>query len=394
MTVDTSEIRKLIAEAYPQIRELRRDLHRHPEIKFEEKRTAAVVAEQLKRLGIPCRTKVGRTGVVGLLKGKRPGPCVALRADMDALPLGEENRISYRSVNPGAMHACGHDGHTANLVGVARVLSRLTRRLAGSVKFIFQPAEEAGDQGGAELMVRDGALENPRPSVLFALHAATMHPLGTVACRPGPAMASADFFDIRLFGKGAHAASPHRGIDPIVISASVLQALQTIASRRIDPLQPVVVTVGSIAGGAARNIIPDRVLLQGTVRAYDEQVRRKAAKLVQTIPGAIARAMGGRAEVDFMRCYPSVVNDARAAESVRDVVEETLGKKHFAKAEPSMGGEDFAFYLRIVPGAFFWLGNGRPGRELHQPTFDFNDEALKIGMLVMTALVMKRLGTE
>ena len=289
------------------------------------------------------------------------------------------------------MHACGHDGHTANLVGVAHVLARFRSEMAGSVKLIFQPAEESGDPGGAAFMIRDGALADPKPCCIFALHAHPAYPVGTVAFSPGRMLAAADFFDIVIKGRGAHAAYPHRGIDPIVISAAVIEGLQTIASRSIDPLEPAVVTIARVAAGTARNIIPDEALLQGTCRSYSRKVQRKVAALVRKIPRDVARAFGGAAEVKFMTCYPPVINDERATEILREAVVETLGAKAVRRAEPSMGGEDFAFFLERVPGAIFWLGNGRPDRQLHQPTFDFNDEALKTGMLVLSALAARRL---
>jgi len=378
---------------FPQIRALRRDLHAHPGVKFEVEYAAKRVAEHLKKLGIPHRTKVGRTGVVGLIKGAKPGPCIALRADMDALPMAEANRVAWRSRNPGAMHACGHDGHTANLVGVAHVLARVRDRLAGSVKLIFQPAEESGDPGGAAFMVEDGALANPKPCCIYGLHANPAFPVGTVAFSPGRALAAADFFDIVVKGRGAHAAYPHLGIDPIVIAARIIESLQTIASRSIDPLEPVVVTVARVVAGTARNIIPDEVTLSGTCRTYSPAVRRKVEALIRKIPRDVARALGGSAEVTFMTCYPPVINDGKASEFLRAAAVEALGPGHVRGATPCMGGEDFAFFLERVPGAFFWLGNGRPSRQIHQPTFDFNDEALKTGMLVMSALAIRKLSS-
>ncbi len=393
MALSVNDIRRAAADVFPTIRDLRRDLHRHPGVKFEVEYAAKRVVEHMKRLGIPCRERVGRAGVVALLKGAKPGPCIALRADMDALPITEENRVAYASTNKGCMHACGHDGHTANLVGVAHVLARLRKELAGSVKFLFQPAEESGYPGGAMLMVKDGALRDPKPDCIFALHAHPAFPAGSVAFAPGRMLAAADFFDIVVKGRGAHAAYPHRGVDPIVIAAAIVQALQTIASRRVDPLQPVVVTVGRVTAGTARNIIPDDALLQGTVRTYDKAVRRKVAALVRRIPRDVAGALGGSADVTFMLCYPPVLNEPRATDFLRATAVEALGAKRVLGAAPSMGGEDFAFYLDRVPGAFFWLGNGRPARQLHQPTFDFNDETLKTGMLVMSALAVRRLSS-
>ncbi len=390
MTVSTSDIRREVARVFPQIRALRRDLHRHPGVKFDVGYAAGQVVRHLKKLGIPCRERVGRSGVVALLKGAEPGPCVALRADMDALPLFEESRAAWRSRVAGAMHACGHDGHMANLVGVAHVLAHFRNAIAGSVKFIFQPAEESGDEGGAALMIKDGALASPKPSLIYALHSHPAFPVGTIGVSPGRTLAAADFFDIVIRGRGSHAAYPHLGVDPVVISAAVIDALQTIASRRIDPFEPVVVTVGRVSAGTARNIIPEEALLSGTCRSCDAGVRRKVAALVKQIPRDVARARGGSARVNFMFCYPPVVNDARAAEALRAAAVEALGASRVRPSQPSMGGEDFAFFLERVPGALFWLGNGRPTRQLHQPTFDFNDEALKTGMLVMSTLALRR----
>jgi len=390
MSVSTAEVKKVIRRVYPQIRALRRDLHAHPETAFEEVRTAREVAEQLKRLKIPCRTRVGRTGVVGVLRGRHDGPCVALRADMDALPMPEENRFAHRSLNPGRMHACGHDGHTANLVGVAHVLSRLREHVRGSVKFIFQPAEESGVDGGAHHMIAEGVLSDPRPDVIFGLHVNHAVPLGKVSTLSGPLLASADFFDIRIHGKGTHAAYPHKGLDPIVIASAVVQALQTITSRRVQPLHPAVVTVGRISGGTARNIISELVTLGGTTRAYDAKTRRLLQQLVRKIPRDVARAMGGDAEVDFSECYPPVINEAKATAYLKRVATAALGRGQVLEAEPSMGGEDFALFLHHVPGAFFWLGNGSPDRQIHSPRFDFDDRALHTGMLVMSELVLRR----
>jgi len=389
MSAKTSDVKKIIREVYPRIRELRRDLHAHPETKYEEVRTGRKICEHLKRLKIPFKAKVGRTGVVGVLRGKHRGPCVALRADMDALPMPEANRFAHRSQNEGKMHACGHDGHVANLVGTAHVLARLREHLHGSVKFIFQPAEEAGIDGGATRMIRDGALENPKPDVIFGLHANHSIPLGSIASLAGPFMASADFFDIRIRGKGVHAAYPHKGLDPIVIACSVVQALQTIPSRRVHPLQPAVVTVGHITGGTARNVIPEFVTLGGTTRAYDPKTRQLVKRLVRKIPTQVARAMGGSAEVDYFDCYPSVINNENAFRFLKDVASDVLGSGNVLGTEPSMGGEDFAFYLHHVPGVFFWLGNGTPQRQLHNPKFDFDDRALRTGMLVMSELALR-----
>ena len=388
MAVDASRLRRIIREVFGRIRDLRRDLHAHPEMAFAEKRTAQKVCEHLKQLKIPHRTRVGKTGIVALIKGDKPGPCVALRADMDALPMTETNRFAWRSRKAGVMHACGHDGHTANLVGVAHVLSRLREHLRGSVKLIFQPAEESGIQGGAELMVADGALKDPKVDVIFGLHISHGVPLGSISVVAGPALASADFFDVRILGKGAHAAYPHKGVDPIAVAAAAITSLQTIVSRRVDPLQAAVVTVGRINGGTAHNIIPDEVTFGGTTRSYSPSVRKLLHREVVRIPKDVARAMGAAAEVDFLECYPPLINTPKVTGFVQRVATDAIDAEHVQEAVPSMGGEDFSFYLKTTPGVFFWLGNGAPERQIHSGTFNFDDRALRTGMLVMSALAL------
>lgn len=387
MSVEAAVVRKIIREIYPAVRDLRRDLHKHPETAYEEVRTAKVVSKHLRRLKIPHRTGVGKTGVVGLIRGKRRGKCLALRADMDALALDEKNRVSYRSVHKGRAHACGHDGHTANLVGVADILSRLREHLRGSVKLIFQPAEEGG--AGAAAMLEDGAFERPKPDAIFGLHCDTTVPLGGIATSPGPVAAAADSIDITIRGAGAHAAFPHRGIDPIVISAAVIQALQTIASRHTPPAEPVVVTVGTIQGGSARNIIPDEVKMTGTFRTYDRKLRRTVPRQIERITRNVARAMGGSAEVEYSFDYPPVINDADCHGFLRKLGVELLGRKNVRSAEPVMGGEDFAFFLERAPGLFWRLGIGRDRGIGHSGSFNFDDRALRTGMLVTSLLALR-----
>ena len=340
MTDCLNEIRRIIDGIYPMIRDLRRDLHKHPEIRYEEVRTAGKVVEHLRKLKVPHRTKVGKTGVVGVIRGKRKGKCVALRADMDALPMTEKNRFAHRSVNKGKMHACGHDGHTAGLVGVAYVLSRLKGKLKGSVKLIFQPAEEGG--AGAAAMLRDGTFRDPKPDVIYALHTNPAIPLGKIGCRVGPMCASTTVVDIVFRGIGGHAARPHQSIDPIVMSAMFVQSVQTVVSRRVNPLDPAVLTFGTFQAGTVRNVIPDEALLSGTIRAYSTKVR------------------------DLVKREADVVL----------VVGSRLG-------------EDFAYFQKKVPGTFFRLGNGSPKAPGHNPLFDFNDEALKTGMLVMSLVAIR-----
>jgi amidohydrolase len=387
MSVDIRVVKRMVHEIYPTIKALRRDLHRHPETAYEEVRTARVVSVLLKKFGIPHRTKVGKTGVVALIRGKHPGKCIAFRADMDALALEEKNRIPHRSVHPGRMHACGHDGHTANLVGVAHILSHLKEHIRGSVKLIFQPAEEGG--AGAAAMLKDGAFRNPRPDVIYGLHCDTSFPVGSIAMSPGPTAAAADTFNITIRGRGTHAAYPHRGIDPIVISAEVIQTLQTIASRRTRPADPVVVTIGTIQGGSASNIIPDEVKMTGTFRTYDRKLRRVVPRQIRQIVRGVARAMGGSGDVECTFGYPPVINDRRSCEFLGRLGAELLGRKNVHPKPPEMGGEDFAFFLEETPGVMFRLGNGSACGPGHSSTFNFNDRALPTGMLVITMLALR-----
>jgi len=387
MSVEVSDVRRIVNEIYPAVRALRRDLHRHPEVGYEEVRTAKKVSAHLKRLKVPHRTKVGRTGVVGVIRGKRRGKCLALRADMDALAMHEKNRFAHRSVVADRMHACGHDGHTANLVGVAHVLTRLREHLKGSVKLIFQPAEEGG--AGAQAMLADGAFRDPKPDVVYGLHTAAGIALGKVGCLPGPMCAATTSVDVVFRGRGAHAAYPHKGIDPIVMAATFLQAVQTVVSRRVDPMDEAVVTFGTFDAGTARNIIPDDAKLTGTCRAYTPKVMKMILREIGRIARSTARAMGGTAEIELGTGYPPVVNDARATAFLAETAVRVLGKSNVVEAEAAMGGEDFAYFLEEAPGAFFRLGNGTPHRPGHSPTFDFDDRSLKTGMLVMSMLAIR-----
>ncbi len=388
---DIVEIRRIIGEIHPRITALRRDLHAHPERGYHEFRTAGIVSRELRRLGIPHRAKVGRTGVVALIRGARPGPCVALRADMDALPIAEENDIPWRSVNAGVMHACGHDGHTANLLGVAEVLARMRGRMAGSVKLIFQPAEE-GD-GGADGMVRDGALRNPAPEVIYAFHTGAGMPEGEVGWRIGPICAATTSLDAVFRGRGGHAAGPHGTIDPVVMSARFLSAVQTVVSRRVNPLDQAVVTFGTWNAGTARNVIPDEAVLHGTLRTHVEAVRRLAVREIRRIAKGIARSAGGRVALEIEPRYRAVVNDRSATEFLRDVAIEAVGKSNVFEAQPMMGAEDFSYYLDTVPGSFFRVGNGLGGGTAHSPRFDFNDRTLAPAMLVMSLVALRRLSS-
>jgi amidohydrolase len=373
----------------------RRDFHAHPELGYQERRTAGIVAERLRGLGIELRENVAETGVVGLLRGARPGPTVLLRADMDALPIQESSDVPYRSTVPGVMHACGHDGHTAVLLGVARVLAGQREALAGNVKLLFQPAEEGG--AGAKRMIEEGALADPEVEAAFGIHLWNDGPIGAVGVREGAFMASADSFDLTVKGQGGHAAGPHRTIDPVVTSAHLIVALQTLVSREVDPLKSAVVTVGHIQGGNVRNVIPDEVRLQGTVRTFDPGLRQTIPRRLERIARAICAAFGGDCDLEYRFGYPPLVNDAGMAEVVRAAAREVVGEEHVVVAPQVMGAEDMSYFLESVPGCFFRIGSANAARGLtrphHNPSFDFDEDALPIGVEVLARTARRYLAS-
>jgi len=380
------EIRSLIDAVLPEVVELRHDLHQHPELSYQETRTSAQVLAQLEKIpGIELRTGVAGTGIVATLGSGKEGPCVALRADMDALPIAEQNDKPYRSQVEGKMHACGHDGHTSCLAGAARVLGECADELEGPVKFIFQPAEEGG--AGGKRMCQEGALEGPEVAAIFALHGAPDMHIGQIFLRTGAVLASADEFVIDVEGKGAHAAFPHHGIDTVYIAAQIVVALQSIVARNTDPLDSAVVTIGQIEAGTASNIIPQTARLVGTVRALSEETRQQTIGRLEQIATHTAMAFGGSAKVAFKENgYPATFNDARVRTVAEDIVREALpGQIEPIELEkPIMGAEDFAFYGQRVPAFMYGLGlrahDATSYPMLHQPDFDFNDEALLYGM--------------
>lgn len=347
----------------------RRDFHANPELGNREFRTAGIVADHLRALGLDeVRTGVAHTGVVGLLKGALPGPVVALRADMDALPVAEEVDLPFASKvkaewngeQVGVMHACGHDNHTAILMGVAEVLAGLRASLRGSVKFIFQPAEELppeGEEGGAKMMVEEGAMENPRPEAIFGLHVTSRLPLNVIGYRPGPTMASADNLKITVKGSQTHGAMPWAGVDPIVTAAQVVMGLQTIISRQVDlTKEPAVVTIGTIHGGLRENIIPDSVEMRGTIRTFDEEMRDDVHERVTYLAEAIARSARAGCTVCIKKNYPVTVNDPELTEAMRPTLARVAGPSHLALVPKVTGSEDFSFFQRVVPGLFIFLG--------------------------------------
>ena len=366
---------------------LRRDLHAHPEIGFEEVRTSGIVAAHLERFGIEVHRGLGKTGVVGILQG-RPGPRrIGLRADMDALPITEETNLPYRSTTPGKMHACGHDGHTTMLVGAARYLAE-TRDFDGTAVFVFQPAEEG--LGGARAMIADGLFEKFPVDEIYALHNAPQGPHGVFQTRIGPMMAAADFFDIRITGRGAHAAMPQQGIDPIVVATGLAQAMQSIVSRNSDPLKAAVVSITQIHAGAAYNVIPESAHLAGTVRTFDAGLRKLVGQRIRELADGFAAAYGATIAVDLRDVFSVLDNSAEQAKAAAEIAAELFGAdKVDANTVPRMGSEDFADMVAAVPGAYAWLG-ATPGPGLHNASFDFDDSLIPMGAAYLARVVERR----
>ena len=377
-------------ELSPYTRELRRDFHRYPELGFQEVRTAGIVARDLMKLGLEVSTGVGKTGVVATLEGARPGPVLLVRFDMDALPIQEETGAEYASQTPGVMHACGHDGHTAIGLTVARMLDAHKSELGGTVKFVFQPAEEG--LGGAQAMVADGVLDNPKPDRCLSLHLWNDKPLGWIGVTAGPAMSASDRFTVRIVGRGGHGASPYLTIDPVVAGAQVISALQNIVSRNVNPLESAVVTVTSMIGGEAFNVIPETVELRGTIRTFKPEIRKIVLERFDQIASGVANAMGCQAEVDLQPVTPAVVNDPKLAQQVYQVAKEVFPEADISTQERTMGSEDMSFMMEDIPGCYFFIGSADHERGLdaghHHPKFDFNEDALVTGAALMASVVV------
>jgi amidohydrolase len=370
----------------------RRDLHQHPELGFEEQRTSGLIAERLQKLGYAVKTGVGKTGVVALREGgpKRDTRCVLLRADMDALPVEEANDVPYRSQRNGKMHACGHDGHVAIGLEVARRLH--AAYLPGSVKFAFQPAEEISH--GAQAMIRDGVLESPGVDAAFGIHLWNDLPVGTIGLMPGPIMASVDEFEITILGKGGHAAAPHQTVDPVLIAAHLITGLQGLVSRRRNPFEEGVVSVTQMNAGHAFNVIPGRADLRGTVRTFGGKFYEDAPQLIEATAHGLAAAFGGAAEVRYRRLTKPLVNDERMTQLMSDRAADVVGRDHVVTGIRTMGGEDMSFYLATVPGAFAFVGSATPGTKAsphHSSTFDIDEEALVIGAELLTRTAVRYL---
>jgi len=367
---------------------LRRDFHAHPELGFQENRTAEIVAARLRELGYDeVHTGIAKTGVVGVMRGSRPGKTIMLRADMDGLPIEEENDVAYRSTHTGVMHACGHDGHVAMLLGAAQTIAQRRAELPGTVCLVFQPAEEG--HGGGQAMVEAGVLEQFGIERAYGLHLASAHPVGLVGVREGPFYASSDSIEITIEGKGGHGAAPHLSIDPIYVAGEFIVAVQQIVSRRIDPLEPAVITIGAIHGGTTHNVIPSRVKLLGTVRAFDAGVRAAMAERIEQVLRGVCEAAGATYTFDYLWRYPVTSNDAEQTRYVRALAQRTVGEDGVEEIPRIMGAEDFSFFAERVPACFFTIGsNGGEASAWphHHAKFDIDERALAVGTAMMTAL--------
>jgi len=375
-------------DIYPELVDFRRDLHMYPELSHEEVETPKKIANYLSNLGLEVKTEVGGRGVVGILKGNHPGKTVALRADFDALPIQEENDVPYKSKVPGVMHACGHDLHTAGLLGVAKVLSENREKLHGTVVFLHQFAEEV-IPGGAKFMIEDGCLDNV--DVVYGTHVSSTQPLGQVGIREGDAMAAGDTFEIHISGKGGHAATPHLTVDPLVVGSQVLLNLQPIVSRQVDPLKPAVVTVATFQGGDSFNVIPGTARLAGTVRTFDENIRDHIEQSIKKIAKSTCEAFGATMEYKYVRGYPAVKNDPKETKRVEKIATSLFGSEKVKHLQAQMGMEDFAYYLQERPGTFFWVGGALEDEALvfphHHPRFNINEKAmLTIGRIFIATV--------
>lgn len=388
-------IKQLAASNKATIVDTRRHIHAHPELSFQEFNTAQFIGKTLKDLGIEVQEGIAKTGLMALIKGKDPDKrTVALRADIDALPIQEENDVPYKSQIAGVMHACGHDVHTASLIGTAKILDALKDEFEGTVKLIFQPAEEKVP-GGAISMIKEGVLNNPAPASILGQHVSPLIPIGQIGLIKGTMMASADELHITVKGKGGHAASPHYAADPVLIAAHIIVALQQIVSRNSDPIVPSLLSICKIQGGEVTNIIPEEVYLAGTFRTIDEQWREQAHQKIAGLAQGIAQAMGGSCIVDIAKGYPSTYSDPALTHRTGEAAKEYLGSENVSYRDMSMGGEDFAYYAQQVPGCFYFIGirNEDKGIDsfVHTPTFDVDESVLEIGPGLMTWLALKEL---
>lgn len=402
-TAHATDNTQLVQGELSQVTAWRRDIHQHPELSNRETRTSALVAAQLKKLGLEVHTGIAHTGVIGILKGGKPGPKLAIRADMDALPVTEEVDLpfaskakgEYRGKQVGVMHACGHDAHTAMLLGLATVLAGMKKDLPGEVMFVFQPAEEGappGEQGGASLMLKEGVFANFKPDAMFGMHVVSSLNVGEVGVRPGPAMAGSDWFKMVVHGKQTHGAMPWNGVDPVVTSAEIIGAAQTIVSRKLNIGDyPAVLSFGIVEGGSRYNIVPDQVEMQGTLRTFDPGMRQQAIDSLKSIAGHIAEANGASVDTQIPvgDSNPVLVNNPPLTARVLESIGKAIGADHVIEAKPWMASEDFAYFAKAVPSVYFWVGSTPAGQDAlkapanHSPKFFMDEGALKVGMASM-----------
>lgn len=393
-----TKIKSLSESLHGDVVEWRRYLHSNPELSYQENNTSEYVSTQLKHFGINLQTRMATTGLVALIEGKNPkAKVVALRADMDALPIQEANDVKYKSTKPGVMHACGHDVHTASLLGTAKILQQVKDEFDGTVKLIFQPGEEK-NPGGASYMIKEGALTNPTPLSIIGQHVMPLVPVGKVGFREGMYMASSDELYLCVIGKGGHGAAPELTIDPILIASHIVIALQQVISRNASPKQPTVLTFGRIMGEGATNIIPNEVTLAGTFRALNEQWRKEGLEKIKKMAESIAEGMGGRCEVTISSGYPYLENNPEVTRRIRKAAEDYLGSENVVDIDLTLGSEDFAYYSHVIPASFYRLGTRNDAKGItsyvHTPTFDIDEDALKIGPGLMAWMAINELDSK
>jgi amidohydrolase len=389
------KIKELSVAYSGEVVKYRRHLHANPELSYQEFKTAKFVAEKLTSFGLSPKEGIATTGVLVEVKGRNPnGKTIALRADMDALPILEANDVEYRSTNKGVMHACGHDVHTSSLLGTAKILSELKDQFEGTVRFLFQPGEEK-NPGGASYMIRDGALKDPQPTGIIGQHVFPLLPVGKVGFREGMYMASCDEIYLKVIGKGGHGAAPDLAIDPVVIASHIIIGLQQVISRHASPKQPTVLTFGRIIGEGATNIIPDVVNISGTFRAMNEEWRESALKKIKKMAENIAEGMGGKCEVDISRGYPYLENNPALTRRIRAAAETYVGKENVVDIDITLGAEDFSYYSQVIPASFYRLGTKNEAKGItsyvHTPTFDIDEDALKISSGLMAWMAIEEL---
>lgn len=387
---------KSLSEKYAKdVVDMRRHIHANPELSYQEFNTATYVANQLKSFGLTPKEEVAKTGLVVEIKGKNPDKkMVALRADMDALPIQEANDVPYKSKKPGVMHACGHDVHTASLLGTAKILNKVKNDFEGTIRLIFQPGEEK-NPGGASYMINEGVLENPPPASIIGQHVFPLLPVGKIGFREGMYMASSDELFLKVIGKGGHGAAPELTIDPIVIASHIIIALQQVVSRNASPKQPTVLTFGKIMGDGATNIIPNEVTMAGTFRAMDETWRKEGLKKIKKMAETLAESMGGKCEVEISHGYPFLQNDPAVTQRIRKAAEAYVGKENVVDIDITLGSEDFAYYSQVVPASFYRLGTRNESKGItsyvHTPTFNIDEDALIISPGLMAWMAVNEL---